>query len=82
MFRPKVFLDLKFFLTIFLDQNFLGPNFENIFNKYRAENCDVKGNQKNNLSKVEQAGLKSLEKKIKERKLIVITTDKSLRFAV
>ena len=60
----------------------MGPKYENIFDKYRAENCDVKGNQKCNLSKVEQAGSRSLEKKIKERKLIVITTDKSLRFAV
>ena len=55
---------------------------KNIFDKYRAEHCDFKGNQKSNLSKEEQADLKYLEKKIKEKKLIVIKTDKSSRFAV
>ena len=53
-----------------------------IYDRYRRENCDKFGNQKSNLSKEEQKGLKSLEKKVKERKLIVIKTDKSSRFAV
>ena len=53
-----------------------------IYDKYRAEHCDKKGNQRSNLSKEEQEGLRSLEKKVKERKLIVIKTDKSSRFAV
>ena len=53
-----------------------------IFEKFREENCKKTGEQKNNLTKDEQDGLKSLEKKIKDRKVIVIKTDKSSRFAV
>ena len=53
-----------------------------IFENYRRENCNKFGEQKSNLTKDEREGLKSLEKKIKERKLIVIKTDKSSRFAV
>ena len=53
-----------------------------IYDKYREENCSKQGEQRSNLTKEEQEGLKSLEKKIKEKKIIVIKTDKSSRFAV
>ena len=53
-----------------------------IYEKYRAENCNRFGDQKSNLSKAEMEGLKSLEKRIKKREIIVIKTDKSSRFAV
>ena len=53
-----------------------------VYDKYREENCNKYGEQRSNLTKEEQAGLKSLEKRIKERSLIVIKTDKSSRFAV
>ena len=41
---------------------------KNIYEKYREENCSKKGEQRSNLTKEEQEGLKSLEKKVKERK--------------
>ena len=53
-----------------------------IYDKYREENCDKSGEQRSNLTREEQEGLKSLEKKVKDRSLIVIKTDKSGRFAV
>ena len=53
-----------------------------IYDKYREENCSKSGEQRSNLTREEQEGLKSLEKKVKERSLIVIKTDKSGRFAV
>ena len=53
-----------------------------IYDKYRNNNCSKNGDQESNLSKEQQEGLKSLEKKVKERKIIVMKTDKSSRFAV
>ena len=55
---------------------------KNIFDKFRKENCDRKGEQESNMTREEQEGLKSLQKKIREKKIIVIKTDKSSRFAV
>ena len=55
---------------------------KDIFENYRRENCSNSGEQASNLSRDEKEGLKTLEKKIKERKIIVIKTDKSSRFAV
>ena len=54
----------------------------NIYDKYRNEFCKKNGEQKSNLTREEEDGLKSLEKKVKERKLMVLKTDKSSRFAV
>ena len=53
-----------------------------IYDRYRAENCTRSGEQRINMSRDEQEGLRSLEKKIKDRTIIVIKTDKSSRFAV
>ena len=53
-----------------------------IYENFRKENCNKAGEQRSNLTREEQEGLKSLEKKIKDRKIIVIKTDKSSKFAV
>ena len=41
------------------------------------ENCNCKGDQKSNLSKEEQMGLKSLKKRVADGNLVVLPTDKS-----
>ena len=46
------------------------------------KNCNCKGEQKSNLSREEQAGLKSLRKRIADGELVLLPTDKSGRFAV
>ena len=46
------------------------------------ENCNCMGEQKSNLSKEEQMGLKSLKKRVADGNLVVLPTDKSGRFAI
>ena len=46
------------------------------------QNCNCKNEQKMNLSKEEQSGLKSLKKRVAEGSLVVLPTDKSGRLAV
>ena len=53
-----------------------------IFKEYLAKNTDKKNNQKSNLTRQEQEGLKTLQKRIKEGDLIVLKTDKSSKFTV
>ena len=53
-----------------------------IFNKYRIKHTNKKGEQKSNLTKNEQAGLKSLLKRIKNEEIMVVKTDKSGKFIV
>ena len=51
--------------------------------RYKANNCNARGELKNhNLSKEERQGLKEIKKDIKEKKLVVFTTDKSGKFSV
>ena len=45
-------------------------------------NCNCRGEQKPNLSTKEQAGLKSIKKRIAEGNLVILPTDKSGRFGV
>ena len=47
-----------------------------------SKNCNCRGEQPANMSKDEQAGLKSLKKKIADGELVILPTDKSGRFAV
>ena len=47
-----------------------------------SKNCNCRGEQPANMSKDEQAGLKSQKKKIADGNLVILPTDKSLRFAV
>ena len=51
------------------------------FRTYTREYCDRKGKQKTNLSGSQEAGLKSLRKRINEGELLVVPTDKSGTFA-
>ena len=52
------------------------------YEKYRVKNTNKKGEQKNNLTKNEESGLKSLLKRIEKEEIIVMKTDKSGRFVV
>ena len=53
-----------------------------IFRNYVAKNTDKNNDQKSNLNRQEQEGLKSLQKRIKEGDLIILKTDKSSKFTV
>ena len=53
-----------------------------IFKQYMKEKCKKDGEQEQNLTRTEQKGLKSLLKKIREDKILVMKTDKSGKFAV
>ena len=48
-----------------------------LFSQYVGENCDSKGEQKSNLTRGEEEGLKSLRKRVKEGDIVIIPTDKS-----
>ena len=51
--------------------------------KYRSTHCNDKGELKDqNLSKEERQGLKQLKKDVKEKKVVVFTTDKSGKFSI
>ena len=52
------------------------------FRKYCKNNCKKGGLQKNNLSKSQEEGLKSLSKRIKEGEILVLPTDKSGKLCV
>ena len=50
--------------------------------EYKSKHCDSKGKFKNhNLSRDEMIGVKEIKKDIKEKKMVVFTTDKSGRFS-
>ena len=53
-----------------------------IYEEYRQEFCSKEGDQKPNLTEAEAAGLKSLQKRIKEGELVIMKTDKSSKFCV
>ena len=53
-----------------------------IFKKFLAENTNKNNDQKSNLTRQEQEGLKSLQKRIKEGDIIILKTDKSSKFTV
>ena len=51
--------------------------------KYKAEKCNEKGELKDhNLDREERKGLKELKNDVKEKKLVIFTTDKSGKFSV
>ena len=52
------------------------------FRKYVDEKCGKEGKQCRNLSKVQEAGLKSLKKRVKEGEVMIVPTDKSGSLAV
>ena len=53
-----------------------------MFNTYREQNCSKFGDQKTNLTEMEEKGLKMLKKRVKEKEIIVMKTDKTGKFIV
>ena len=53
------------------------------FSQFRAERCGVSGKQKkSNMTDEEMEGLRSLQKRIKNKEIVITTTDKSGKYAV
>ena len=52
------------------------------YEKYREKNTNKKGDQRDNLTKSEKNGLKSIQKRINNEEIIVMKTDKSGKFVV
>ena len=55
---------------------------EQVCTDYIKKNCNEKGEQKSNLTKSEMKGLISLKKRIREGSIVVLSTDKSNKFAL
>ena len=55
---------------------------ETIYNKFREEVCNKKGDVKGNLTEEEKDGLKSLQKRMREKDIIILKTDKSGKLCV
>ena len=55
---------------------------EKVYNNYRGEVCNKKGEVKGNLDEDEKEGLKSLQKRIREGEVIVMKTDKSGKLCI
>ena len=54
-----------------------------IAEEYKNENCDSKGNFiRNNLNKEENLGIKEIKDKIKQKDIVIFSTDKSGKFSV
>ena len=54
----------------------------NIYNDHRRTKCKKDGEQTSNLTEEQQAGLKSLKKRIEEKEIVVLKTDKSTKLCV
>ena len=54
----------------------------NVIKNFKIEKCNKRNEQKPNLSREESAGLKSLQKRIKDEEIVVLRTDKSSKLAV
>ena len=50
---------------------------ERIYEDYRQEECNKKGEVRGNLTEDEKDGLKRLQKRIKENEIVIVKTDKS-----
>ena len=55
---------------------------ETIYNNYRNKACNKKGVVKGNLSEEEKDGLKSLQKRIKDKEIIILKSDKSGKLCI
>ena len=53
-----------------------------MFEEYIRKNTTKNGEQRSNLTKTEQQGLKSLQKRIKNEEILIMKTDKSSKFVV
>ena len=49
---------------------------------YKEKFCDKEGKQPTNLTPIQEKGLKRLQKRIREKEIVVMMTDKSSKFAV
>ena len=47
-----------------------------LFRQYRQEKCDHEGNQKSNLTRIQEDGLRKVRKRVKDGDLVIIPTDK------
>ena len=54
----------------------------NIYKEHRKERCNKNGEQASNLTEEQQQGLKSLQKRIKDKEIVVLRTDKSGKLCV
>ena len=52
------------------------------FRRYRDKHCNERGEQKSNLSKIEQRGLAKIRKRIKDGGILAIKTDNSGKLTV
>ena len=59
-----------------------GQGLLSTFNAYVTWNCNKEGEQRTNLTKEQEEGLKSLRKRTKEREIVVMKTDKTDKLAV
>ena len=55
---------------------------ERIYNEYRKEECNQKGEVKGNLTEDEKEGLKSLQKRMKNQEIVICKSDKSGKLCV
>ena len=53
-----------------------------VYQEYRREFCNKRGEQEPNISKEEQKGLESIQRNIEKEELLVIKTDKSGKFSI
>ena len=56
--------------------------FQEVFTDFKNKNCTGKGNQRSNMSKAEQEGIKSLQERVNKHEVLVLQTDKSGKFAL
>ena len=54
----------------------------NIYDKYREEACNKRGEVRENLSEQEKDGLRSLQKRMKEKEVVILKTDKSGKLCI
>ena len=55
---------------------------EKTYNQYRDEECNKKGEVRGNMTEEEKDGLKSLQKRIKNKEIVILKTDKSGKLCV
>ena len=55
---------------------------EKIFQEYRREMCNEKGEQESNLTEEEEKGLKTLQRRIQKEDIVIMKTDKSGKMSV
>ena len=55
---------------------------EKIYNEYRNEECNKKGEVKGNLTEDEKDGLRRLQKRMKNQEIVILKTDKSGKLCI